>query len=332
MVRRPVRLVGISGESQEVSEIAGLAGLVLALVGAILGLDHNPELEYLWGIVLITALTVMGRTGARYVAACAIAAGLGLVWTLGHNALPILLTYVLPGLVMGLSILKFPGFAMVLTLGLTSQLAGLAAWWLYQKYTGIPLAVHPLETAAVQYFKMIESSPDLNAVYDEAARESLELLKNWTLQFLAEIRWGLYIGQAWFKVLIALVCSKLLMRKETELLKTKPFQQQQMAWQLDWLVILGLVLWLVGAQWNIQGARVAGSNILFLMMPLTFYFGLAVTVYFLRRWKDNNLLIGAFVFFCLLAPPYAVIFIAVVGLFDPLLDYRDLEREGEHNT
>lgn len=110
----------------------------------------------------------------------------------------------------------------------------------------------------------------------------------------------------------------------------KPFDQEIMPWQMAWVVIIGLILWLLGRD-QLSAIYYIGSNILLISVPIALYYGLAAVVYKIRQFKSGTRRIAVIVFvvLSLLFSVSAIIFLTVIGLFDSLLDYRRLRTKEE---
>lgn len=110
----------------------------------------------------------------------------------------------------------------------------------------------------------------------------------------------------------------------------KPFDQEIMPWQMAWVVILGLALWLWGRD-QLSTIYYIGSNILLLTVPIALYYGLAAVVYRIRQYKQRTrrIMVIVLAVLSLLFTASAIIFFTVIGLFDSLLDYRRLRTKEE---
>ena len=110
----------------------------------------------------------------------------------------------------------------------------------------------------------------------------------------------------------------------------KPFDQEIMPWQMAWVVILGLALWLWGRD-QLSTVYYIGSNILLLTVPIALYYGLAAVVYKIRQYKQRTrrIMVIVLAVLSLLFTASAIIFFTVIGLFDSLLDYRRLRTKEE---
>ena len=126
--------------------------------------------------------------------------------------------------------------------------------------------------------------------------------------------------------LAAILCHK----AGLERLKKRPFKYEIMPWQLAWVVIAGLALWLLGrAQMN--SLYYIGSNILVIMLPISVYFGLAAVAFKLKEQKPvhQKWITIILIILSVLFLPSATVFFSVIGVFDALLDYRKLRLEKE---
>ncbi len=106
-------------------------------------------------------------------------------------------------------------------------------------------------------------------------------------------------------------------------LKKRPFAQELMPWELVWLVILGLALWLYG--WDERGLTYyTGSNILVVMAVISFYYGLASLVFRLKheRGRGRSWMLFLVVMLALFFPLSALGFLCILGIFDSLLELR----------
>ena len=126
--------------------------------------------------------------------------------------------------------------------------------------------------------------------------------------------------------LAAILCHKAGLKR----LKKRPFKYEIMPWQLAWVVIAGLALWLLGrAQMN--SLYYIGSNILVIMLPISVYFGLAAVAFKLKEQKPvhQKWITIILIILSVLFLPSAIVFFSVIGVFDALLDYRKLRLEKE---
>ncbi|MDD4548518.1 MAG: DUF2232 domain-containing protein [Syntrophomonadaceae bacterium] len=138
-----------------------------------------------------------------------------------------------------------------------------------------------------------------------------------------------YYLQAILAVFFMLILASFVSQKrKIERLKKRPYDQEVMPWQLVWVVIAGLSLWLIGRE-EMSLVYYTGSNLLVVLVPIAVYFGLATVIYKLKQRKTStrNWIITFLVIITVIFPLSAIIFLAVVGLFDSLLDHRKLRVE-----
>jgi len=170
-------------------------------------------------------------------------------------------------------------------------------------------------------------------IYEERGISKAELEERFA-EVISLVVWhlpGFYYLQAIMVVFFMLLLTSFLsLKRNIQRLKKKPYAQEIMPWQLVWLVIAGLGLWLWGKE-QANAIYYIGSNILLVMVPITMYFGLAALIYKLGHNKTarNKLIIVLIVVLSIIFPLSALIFLSLIGLFDSLLDYRKLRLKGE---
>lgn len=142
---------------------------------------------------------------------------------------------------------------------------------------------------------------------------------------------ALYYLQAVLVVFfMLLLAAKVSLKRNISRLKKRPYIKEIMPWQLAWLAIAGLILWLIGRE-NMSFIYYIGSNLLVILLPITMYFGLAALIFIFRQKQlfRRKWLIALLVFLAIIFPLSLVFFLSVFGLFDGLLDYRKLRIESE---
>lgn len=302
-----------------------------ALTLAIIGLGYNrlPDLNFLWGAMVITLLIIAAKKGAVNMLIMLVAVLLVILVGDGDNIIPFMLIIGVPSLAMAYSLKQFGMFGKVLTYGFIGEIMGFMVYWGYLLLLGGHLGTHAVETGFADYFKFTLEALDLTGLTEYYASQGLTktILADAFRSFLHSltiIRPGLYIMEGWAQILLALISAKLILGSRGYLI-AKPFTLQKMAWQLDWVLIAGLAAWLVGKQWIIEWPVYVGANIIFLLAPVGFYFGLSLLVYVFQRWNIRAWLIAAMILLVLFIPVQAFFFIAILGVFDPLIDYRNLD-------
>ncbi len=162
-------------------------------------------------------------------------------------------------------------------------------------------------------------------------REKLENSMEDMVETMARYLPAIYYLQAILAAFFMLFLPAFLYRRaDLERLKKRPYTNEIMPWQLAWVVIIGLALWLLGRA-EMNNLYYAGSNLLVVMLPVSVYYGLSAVLFKLkqqqavsRKWYAIALIILSIFFL-----PSAVIFFSIIGVFDALLDYRKLRLEKE---
>jgi len=102
------------------------------------------------------------------------------------------------------------------------------------------------------------------------------------------------------------------------------FRYWQVPWYTVWGLILGLALLLAGDYLGYKPVLLIGQNIVYIYLPLLLINGLAVAVYYYHRWHLSPFLKAIGLAVMVINLPVTVIFLMIVGAFDPLFNYRKL--------
>ncbi len=118
--------------------------------------------------------------------------------------------------------------------------------------------------------------------------------------------------------------------RSNERLKKKPYSQEIMPWQLVWVLIAGIGLWL----WGKEGTTTVyyvGSNILVIMIPVAIYYGLSVALHVLNKLplKRKPWFIIMIILVVIVFTPPIIILLSLLGVFDALLDFRKIRLSKE---
>lgn len=130
--------------------------------------------------------------------------------------------------------------------------------------------------------------------------------------------------------LMIFFASHITLKRNIPRLKRKPFSREVMPWQLVWLVILGIGLWIWGRD-ELNNAYYAGSNILVVIVPIAVYYGIAALTYRVKQMEQSKRIwwISGLIFISFIFLPSAIIFLSMLGLFDALINLRKLPAEQE---
>ena len=105
------------------------------------------------------------------------------------------------------------------------------------------------------------------------------------------------------------------------------FTRISLPWYSIWGPIAGLALTLAGDQFSwALGAR-TGKNILFILFWLYMIMGLSVAAYFFRKIKVVWFVKLIFLVFAVLYIPFSMMIIVLLGVADPLVNFRRLQAE-----
>lgn len=163
---------------------------------------------------------------------------------------------------------------------------------------------------------------------EEQLRGIINKAAQWTAYHIPAF---LLIEAIFMVYFILLILSWLARKNNWEWFKKKPFSQEMMPWQLSWLIIIGLALLLWGKDYADIWYYV-GSNILIVLAPISFYYGLAVAYYRYKLLPEEKtkwaLMLIAIIAF--MVPQGLIIFLMLMGIFDSFIDYRKLnQKKGE---
>jgi hypothetical protein len=220
--------------------------------------------------------------------------------------------------------------------GINAAVIGVTLFTLIIYFTTGQIGIQEMEKQLNIYWQENQQQFEqsgLIELYEERgiSREELEDSIQHMVKSLARHLPAFYYLQAILAAFFMLLLAATLCHKAgLERLIKRPFKCEIMPWQLAWVVIAGLALWLLGrAQMN--SLYYTGSNILVVMLPISMYFGLATVVFKLKQQQPVHQKWGtiALIILSILFLPSAVIFFSVIGVFDALLDYRKLRLEKE---
>lgn len=102
------------------------------------------------------------------------------------------------------------------------------------------------------------------------------------------------------------------------------FTKMALPWYSVWGLIAGMGLTLAGDQFSLQLAAKVGKNILFVLFYVYLLLGLSVVTYFFRKIKLAKAAKIIFLFFAAVYFPFSVVIILLLGVADPLINFRRL--------
>lgn len=284
----------------------------------------------------MACLVIAGRKDLNTLTLNVIAVVLLVSLTQQVKGIPFLLLTIIPALAMGLAASRSLWLGRILAFGFLGGALGFVLYWIWLLLVGSHLGPHGFERGfAISIkdgLKMIYDTPEIAQMYNSQGitRELMYEAYRSLLHTLATLRPSIYVGESWIQSCLTMIALKFFGGKGY--LISLPFERQRMPWQLDWIVIAGLALWLTGSQWGVNWAEMSGGNLLFLLAVIAFYYGCSTVFYAYKHWKIRVWLLVILIFVSLYYPVQSFILIALVGLFDPLLDYRNLDQKRGKTT
>ncbi|HZK42886.1 MAG TPA: DUF2232 domain-containing protein [Syntrophomonadaceae bacterium] len=237
----------------------------------------------------------------------------------------------LAGIVMGLLVLENKGYYEVQKWGIIASVIGVSVFIFIAYFGAADLGMEQLEQQAQSYIG--ESIQDLEAkgMFEIYAKRGItkadfeEKMYSFAAVILKHIPAFYYLQSILVTFTMLLFASWVSLKRDFGRLKKRPFSQEVMPWQLVWVMIAGLLLWLIGRS-EMSLIYYAGSNMIAILVPITMYFGLAALIFKLREQKTSRAkwIIIPLIVLGIIFPISVIIFLSIFGLFDALLDYRKL--------
>ncbi|MEW6623471.1 MAG: YybS family protein [Bacillota bacterium] len=209
------------------------------------------------------------------------------------------------------------------------------------------VAVMTIVTVILSFLVMGFSLAEFMATFDEIADSALAMYERLGLldrfeeqgMSLEEIRQSLInMSTLMFNLIPAVMVTygmivafisyfitrMVLLRLNLQVSEQPMFRHWQIPWYFIWGVIIGLGLLLYSDFRNWPTGSVIGMNIVYIYLPIIFIQGLSVITYFYFKWKISLLLKLLLLGIIVLNFPIALMVLLLVGLFDPLFNYRKL--------
>jgi len=244
-------------------------------------------------------------------------------------------SYGIPSLSMGLLLTRQKGYYELQKWGMIT--ASLVVC-LYMGVLYSPFGSQIMSDVQIQITEQIQRSsslqdPEIIQIYEqqgfttEEFTQNIQQVSRWLVKHLP----SMFLLQTLLIVQVVLSISTVFFQKKgVSILQHRPFREEIMPWQLAWVVILGLVLWLLGRN-ELSSVYYVGSNLLLVTAVIAAIYGMAGIAYWwyglpfsIRRVVLPLLMVSIIVLFL-----PALFFVALLGLFDSLFDYRNLHRKKE---
>jgi len=123
-----------------------------------------------------------------------------------------------------------------------------------------------------------------------------------------------------------LLARKIFYRLGYKVQAMRTFTEWQYPWYVIWGLITGLVLLLAGDEWNLISLSDVGKNFLYVMSFFIMVLGISVFTHFIKKWKISGFIKGIIIFIVFLYWPLGIGLILILGLLDPVLNLRQLNK------
>ncbi|MEN6462718.1 MAG: DUF2232 domain-containing protein [Syntrophomonas sp.] len=315
--------------------------VIFALVSlmACLAMAYLPALTFVlaiaWGISLIIGSLYLTKNQIAVIWGLNILLLYGLT---GNNSMFFYFSFFgLPFMVMSfLAAEEDKGYYYILKRGIMASLIGVSLFMGFIYLTTGGVGIGQLEKQLDNYFEESWQQYEKSGAVEFYEQKGItnEEIKTQVKDFAHSIARHLpaffYLESISVVFLVLYLSSYLSRKRQIMRLMKKPFTREIMPWQGAWVVIAGLVLWLWGRD-NNSVLYLTGSNILLLCTAITIYFGLSALTYKIKQLKPSTRKVTILILIVLsvMFTISAIIFLALLGLFDSLIDYRKLRSQKE---
>ncbi len=218
--------------------------------------------------------------------------------------------------------------------GVSVAVLGVSVFLLWTYLASGGIGINELESqlnqAAAESIKIYEDMGIFENQLGISLEEFQSSLQRTTAAFARHLP-AIYYLQAIIAVFFMLLLAAHTAQKANyERLKKKAFREEMMPWQLVWIAIAGLGLWIWGRD-ELNQIYYLGSNILWTVAPIAVYYGLALVGYQIGKARSapRVFFIFGLILLILALPLSAILFLSIIGLFDSLVDFRKLRRGQE---
>ncbi|MHB1125588.1 MAG: DUF2232 domain-containing protein [Bacillota bacterium] len=195
-------------------------------------------------------------------------------------------------------------------------LESIRAGWAEQYLSGVD---HTMES-----YRQIFSGTNAGFT-KEAAQQMLSMLDHWMRALFA----GSMIVNDMLIAALNFIAARWMLKKL--LLPVRPlpsFRMWQLPWYYVWGFILGLGLALLSDYLKWDAGKNSGINIIYVYLPVLFVNGMAVAAFYWKKLPALPMLRIVIILTSFFYFPILVIGLLLLGLFDPLFDYRKIRGKG----
>lgn len=173
--------------------------------------------------------------------------------------------------------------------------------------------------------ELYQKSYEISQQQQDEMRQSMHTFVKYMVMLLPG---SLIIGAMLSTLFTFLITRVILIRLKHNILPLPPFSHWTFPWHTVWGVIIGLALMIVGDRYGLGIMAIIGKNILYVFGFSFFLLGVAVAVYYYKKLSIPKIIKWLIIVLALLFPatPYLL---AAVGVLDPLVDIRKLNKKTE---
>jgi len=258
---------------------------------------------------------------------------ISLLFTMGgaSNFLVYLTFFAIPAIVMTMLLFYRMNYYQIQHRGVIAAVLGVSLFLVFSYFSsggvGITEMEAELNRSAEESIRVYEETGIFD-IYEQMGISQADFeaaLKQTTATFARHLP-AIFYDQAIIAVFFILFFASYISRKRNiERLKKKSFREEIMPWQLVWIAIAGMGLWIWGRD-ELNYVYYIGSNILCIIVPIAIYYGLSSIIYKMAEQKRSTrmFMIIGLILLTMVFPLSAIIFLSIIGLFDSLVDFRRL--------
>ena len=298
---------------------AFMAGLTAVL--ALLGM-YIPPFFFLSSILLPLPLALLVRRRDLKIAVLSLVVTIFLMAVLYPDPLQVLVLFIQfgpLGLVLGLLYKNHvsAGHALVAA-SIVSAISALAVITLGLLISGISLDI--LQAS------LTESINKVFAMYQEAGMpvpaEQQQMFRDSVKTAVLMLPAAYVIAALFATTLTYIVGAKVLRRLNYQVNPLPPFSKWRLPWYAIWGMIVGLLFYLVGNQYQLVTLKIIGQNVLTLFAFIFFIFGLSVIVHFYRQIKLSKPFKMVLLFLLIIYISFMYMAVILLGLLDTIFNLR----------
>ncbi|MTI80670.1 MAG: DUF2232 domain-containing protein [Firmicutes bacterium] len=193
--------------------------------------------------------------------------------------------------------------------------------------TGISLSYleKEMQTAMNESINFYHNTGLMENVDVEDLKQSTEQ----TMQSLIMLLPGILIIGAMLSSIITYLLSRAVFKRMNYKLVPLPtFSRWTFPWYSLWVVVIGLALTIIGDRYNLSTTAVVGKNIIYVASMIFVLLGVSIATYYYKRIPFHPLIKVAILFLVIIWP-FTPFMLLGIGIIDPILDIRKINKEKE---